>query len=318
MVVRLLSCLVTIWWYVLVALALLYKTTVAQQLNMKALISGGNGFIGTHLRHALKNKDVEVIAVPRETLQNPYSLNHFVLRANPDFIFHLSAYGNHYFQTDERQAIKTNVYGLVNLIEASRLVDYRAFVNFSTTDHNLQSGSFYGSTKAAGEYLVRAYINKYDLPMVNIRPYSVYGEYEWSFRFIPTIANKIRKGEQITVSDVTHDWIYVEDFIQGLLYAVDNIDTLQGKAVSIGTGTRINNLDVAKTLMKITGITVAIEKGVKREYEIPAYNKKVIEKTASEKNEVELFQFAKTSLEEGLRKVYENPHLYLRRHGDTE
>lgn len=257
----------------------------------------------------------EMVAIPRNLLEQIDQLRKFVEKERPDYIFHLSAYGNHYFQTEEDLVYKANVEALFNLMEATKRLSFKGFFNFSTTFHNLEAGSFYGSTKAAGEYLVRAYVRKYDLPIVSIRPYSVYGEREWDFRFIPTISRQIKANKPITVSDVSHDWIYVEDFIDGLLESVRNVDELKGKAVGIGTGTRVSNVEIAKTLMEIVGIRVPIINGVKRSYEIAAYSKKIINKDESQRNEVEYFNFAKTPLEVGLKKVYENQTMSLVRAG---
>ena len=207
---------------------------------------------------------------------------------------------------------KANLEALFNMLEASKDVDYKGFLNFATTHHNLEAGSFYGSTKAGGEYLARAFVRNFDKPIVNIRPYSIYGEHEWDFRFIPTISRQIQNNKPITVSDVDHDWTYVEDFIDGLLKAKENINDLKGLSVGIGTGRRVSNLDVAKTLMKVVGKKVNIINGNKRTYEIAAYNKEILNKTPEQKNEVEYFK-ENTPLEVGLKKVYDNPILWLKR-----
>lgn len=278
----------------------------------KVLISGSNGFIGTHLKNRLISEDYDVFCINRELLYKPVDLKYYLLDTKPDYIFHLAAYGNHYFQFDELSTIKANIECTTNLIESSKYLTYKGLFNFSTTHHNLESSSFYGATKSAGEYLVRAYVQKHNLPIVNIRPYSVYGEYEWNFRFIPTISKQISKGDAITVSDVRHDWIYVEDFIDALMASAKNIDYLVGKSVGIGTGKRISNIEVANTLMKIVGKKVEIKDGIKRSYEIPAYKKKVLDLSSSERNEIEYFNFAKTPLEVGLYKVYNSPNLWLK------
>ena len=96
-----------------------------------------------------------------------------------EYIIHLAAYGNHYFQTKDTKIYKANVRLLFRLLMASKDMPYKGFINVSTTHHNLESGSWYGSTKAAGEYLVRAFVAQNNKPVINIRPYSIYGEREW-------------------------------------------------------------------------------------------------------------------------------------------
>lgn len=273
----------------------------------KIVITGAHGFIGSHLRKRLSSKfDVETPF--RSFLYEPRLLKEYLERIQPTAIYHLAAYGNHYFQTEENLIFKANNQALLNLLEASKDIPYRAFLNFSTTHHNLEAGSFYGSTKAGGEYLVRAFVRNFNKPIINIRPYSIYGEREWDFRFIPTISRQIANDEKITVSDVDHDWTYVEDFIDGLLEARKDIKKLTGLSVGIGTGKRVSNLEVAKTLMKAVGKTVHIHSGVKRSYEIAAYGKEML----SNKDKDEVFlRVDKTPLEIGVKKVYDNPELWL-------
>lgn len=231
-----------------------------------------------------------------------------------DYLFHLSAYGNHYFQTEEVKIYKANVQRPFDLLEKTKKTTYKGFFNFATTFHNLESGSFYGSTKAAGEYLVRSFVQKYNLPIVNIRPYSIFGEREWNFRFIPTLCNRIKDDEGITVSDVSHDWTYVEDFIDRLIELMPRTKELQGKSVGIGSGTRRSNMQIAKMLMDAVRKEVPIIKGDLRQYEIAAYNQGMIRKIAEQNDEI-FIQANQTPIHTALRHVYENPN-FLRKYGE--
>lgn len=277
----------------------------------RVLLTGGHGFIGTHLKNRLKPY-YKVDILPRRTLQNKMLLWAWLGSKQYDYIFHLASYGNHSFQVEHDKVYKANVDNLFNLIDATRHMAYKGFFNFSTTHHNLEAGSFYGSTKSAGEYIVRAFVRNYGLKVVNVRPYSVFGEYEWDFRFLPTISRQIANGEPITVSDVTHDWIYVEDFIDGLLSVVKDVNNYVGKSVGIGTGERVSNLFLAQKLMEIVGKTVPILNGVKRSYEIAAYGKELINKTEEEKQEIFISQTT-TPFEVSLKRVYDSSPLWLKR-----
>lgn len=283
----------------------------------RALITGGHGFIAGHLFQRLFTGGMEIDILPRSVLMGK-GLDAFLSRKHYDYIFHLAAYGNHSFQTEQEVVTEVNVGGTFKLLEATKNIDYKAFLNFSTTYHNLEAGSFYGSTKAASEYLARAFVRNFNRPIINIRPYSVFGEREWDFRFIPTIARQIRAGEDITVSDVSHDWIYVEDFIDGLIMATSNADKLIGRSVGIGTGKRVSNLSIAKKMMEVAGRKVTIIPGIKREYEIAAYGKELINRNESQRNEVEYFSYAKTPLDVSLKRVYDNPNLWLKRETKKE
>lgn len=278
----------------------------------KIICTGLNGFIGTHLRRRLEREGHHVIHILHEYLYQPEMLKKAIEATHPDYIIHIAAYGNHYFHSDENMVYKANVEALHNLLNATKDIKYKGFLNFSTTFHNLESSSFYGSTKSAGEYLVRAYVNKYDLPIVNVRPYSIFGECEWEFRFIPTISKQIKEEKAIVVSDVSHDWVYVEDFIDGLLKVKKNVAKLKGRSVGIGTGKRTSNKEIANILMKAVDKYVLIYSGTKREYEIAAYGKEIENKTKAENDEM-FYNVSKTPLEDALKRVYESPGLWLKR-----
>ena len=267
------------------------------------LLSGSHGFIGSNLKKRLVQEGNEVIHIDRQMRLCRPILAEFILETQPDYIIDCAAYGNHYFQTDENECFKANVCGLYNLLDVTRIFKYKGFINLSTTSHNLEASTFYGSTKSAGEYLVRSFVQKYDKPIVNIRPYSVFGENEWDFRFIPTICRQIKAGESITVSNVAHDWIYINDFIDGVMKVLKVVNTYRGISFGIGTGKRIENMEIAEALMTIANKEVPIIEGVKRSYEI-ANHEKMLE-GPRKNDEVKLFQYAKTSLVSALRNVYE-------------
>jgi nucleoside-diphosphate-sugar epimerase len=276
----------------------------------KVAITGSNGFIGGHLKMRLEKLGYAVIPIHREMRQRPSEIILFMEREKPDYIFDIAGYGNHYFQTEEAEIYKANVQGLFTLLENTKNYSYKGFINFSTTSHNLEASTFYGSTKSAGEYLVRSFVNIHNKPIINIRPYSVFGEREWEFRFIPTICEQIKRGEPITVSNVEHDWIYIEDFLDGIIEAMNHTEDLRGASIGIGSGKRIKNMEIVNRLMAIAQRKVEINEGIKRSYEIANY-KKIIE-GEKRQDEIHYFQFAKTSLEQALWNIYTNPNFLKR------
>lgn len=278
---------------------------------MKIALSGSHGFIGTHLTERLHELGHVVIPISRHLRMNSRAIALFLEQTEPEYIFDLAAYGNHFYQLDEMETYRANVKGVFYMLEGSKDYPFKGYLNFSTSSHNLEAGTFYGSTKSSGEYMVRAFQRKYDKPIVNIRPQSVFGEHEWDFRFIPTIASQIRQGLPITVSNVSHDWIYVEDFIDGVIDVVKHMSELQGKSIAIGTGTRIPNRAIADILMDIADRKVEVKEGEKRSYEIASHE----QMTEGEKrnDQIEYFQFAKTSLKISLKRVYKTPDLRLKR-----
>ena len=230
-----------------------------------AMITGLNGFLATNLAGALIEKGVKVAGIPRETLANPMLLDDFVSGLSPNYIFHFAAYGNHYDQDDDDEIVSTNILKTYFLFTATKYIDYECFINVSSSsvygakstpmkeDMLLESDTMYGVTKIASESIARAFAKKYNKPIINIRPFSVYGPGEAGHRFIPTLITAIKKEEMEFTLDpnASHDWIYVEDFINGIFAVIANAKDFIGKSVNIGTGKQHTNKEVAETLVSI-------------------------------------------------------------------
>lgn len=224
----------------------------------RCLITGSHGFIGNHLTERLEQMKCEVVRMPRHLLGRPDLLSHYIKELKPEYIFHLAAYGNHYHQKYEREIFKVNVEGTWNLLEATKDIDYKAFVNFSTSSVNLPVQTLYAITKKMAEELASYYAKT--KPIVNIRPYSVYGEGEADFRFIPTICRCLIKNETLNLDpDARHDWIYVEDFISKVIHVVQK-DYWKGKTAEIGTGMSWSNQEIVDILEEIAGKQCGIKK----------------------------------------------------------
>lgn len=230
-----------------------------------AVISGFNGFIGQNLGFVLKMNGFEVAPMPREVLLSPKHVAQFLLNASPTHIFHLASYGNHSDQKGIDEIITTNYLKSFFLLKEAERAGVENFINFSSSsvygthdrplkeDTHYETNTFYGATKLGFEYLVNC-LSSEDMKTVNIRPFSVYGEGEALHRFIPTIFNSIINNKELTLYEKpVHDWIFIEDFLSGVMTAVNNIDKLNGKAINIGTGKQYTNKEVYETILKITG-----------------------------------------------------------------
>jgi nucleoside-diphosphate-sugar epimerase len=226
-------------------------------MNKIALVTGSSGFIGSHLVARLKKERFEIVRVPHENLKNIKYLKEIVKSINPTHIFHLSAYGNMSNQQDEDEIIQANYINTYNLLQATKDLPYILFLNFSTSSvygrthrkmreyHRLKPDTLYAATKAGGEYLCRYFRKKYQKVIVNVRPFSVYGEGEADFRLIPTLLKNDMNQKQSTVVEGNHDWIYIDDFISAIMKLVDNSGCLCHRTYNIGTGIMTSNKEVA-------------------------------------------------------------------------
>jgi nucleoside-diphosphate-sugar epimerase len=227
----------------------------------KLLVTGSSGFIGGHCVKYAQENNYDLELLPREHLYFPKDLKKSIDDFKPDYIINLAAYGNHYDQQDETQIVNANIVGLFNLLEATKDVPYKGFINISSSsvygtkdcpmseDMTLDTDTFYGASKVAGEYLVRAFVKKYQKPIVNVRPFSVYGENEADHRFIPTVIRAIKNKETIKLDPYPmHDWIYVKDFVDAVFSIMHKAEDIKGKAVNVGMGTQYSNKEILEKI----------------------------------------------------------------------
>lgn len=231
-------------------------------------ISGANGFIGKYLTKFLYYRGYKVIPIPHELLAIPTELEMIFEEEKPTFIIHLAAYGNMGGQTNFEETCNANILALYNILQASRSTPYLKFVNISSSSvygktRNVMSESdklnpetAYAKTKACGEILAKAFADEYEKPLITIRPFSVYGDGEADFRFIPTVIEKIRNNEPLTLYKGNHDWIYIDDFVRGMTILMESPKT--NGIYNIGTGIQTPNREVVKLIGVILNQTPII------------------------------------------------------------
>lgn len=233
------------------------------------IITGSQGFIGHHLSNRIAKNGDYALGIPREQLYDPEKLREALEGLKPDYIILAHAYGNMGHQKDPEQIFHANVVATWNLLNVTKDIPIKGFINVGSSSeygqkHSVMKESdlpegdtFYAATKIAGTYLAKAFATQYQKPIVTIRPFSVYGEGEADFRLIPTmIKHMLDKTTMPFVSWPEHDWIMIDDFIDGLLLVLDNSEKLAGQVVNIGTGHAVKNTDIARTMSYIaeTGI----------------------------------------------------------------
>src|SRR3990167_1988272 len=280
---------------------------------MKSPISGSNGFIGSHLMARLKQLGHSVIPIERQLLLDTYALRRLFIRENPDYIFHLAAYGNMSSQKDEQEIFKANVIGTWNMLTSSKDIKYKAFINMgSSSEYGKKdkpmserdlpdADTFYGASKVAGTYLARSLAKQYDKPIMTVRPFSVYGPGEADFRFIPTICKSLIKDEEMSVAlNPYHDWTYIDDVIDGIMHLIKrsvNASLYWYPVFNIGTNIEVSNASVISFLERISGKKLKIKMGY--------MNNTADHWTASNRKMQRLGFLPKVMLEKGLEKTYE-------------
>jgi nucleoside-diphosphate-sugar epimerase len=219
--------------------------------KQRLLLTGANGFIGSHLINRLED-GVELLKVPHNHLKNINTLKGIVMNFQPTVIVHMASYGNLASQTDDAETIQANFMNLYNLLDASKYSQYEVFINFSTSSVKLSHDTMYSATKAGGERLCRAWASKYNRNIISVEPYTVIGTGEPKEHLIPTLIRSCLSGDSMPfVGSPVHDFVNVEDFISALKLVIE--DWHVKGVVEIGTGIKTSNEEILKIVEKVTG-----------------------------------------------------------------
>ena len=236
----------------------------------KVLVTGADGFIGSHLTEMLVAKGYKVKALSQYNSFNNWgwleSVNcqkeieilngdvrdpHYCdkISKGVDVIFHLAALISipfSYISPDSY--IETNIKGTLNISQAaiknkvSRLIHTSTSEVYGTAkyvpineDHPLQPQSPYSATKIAADAMVMSFFNSFDLPATIARPFNTYGPRQSARAVIPTIITQIASGKkEIKLGDTTptRDFNYVEDCCRGFIMLAESNNTI-GETINI-------------------------------------------------------------------------------------
>lgn len=209
-------------------------------MTIENYITGKNGFLGGRLADRLKN----FTAIPHEEILN------FDIKPFSHFFF-LSAYGNMSFQTEDNKIIQANLLDLLTTIQKASAHDFDSFLYMSTSSVKLPIQTMYSRTKEAAEKVLLAFMEKYNLPISIVRPFSITGVGEQEKHLIPTLIRSCLFGERMDfVPGPAHDFIDVEDVIDGMLV----LSKVKARGIfELGSGKDITNETIKEIVERITG-----------------------------------------------------------------
>lgn len=301
-------------------------------INKKYFVTGGSGFIGANLvRELVKRKrDVYLLLrsgsdtwrindilnkvnVVRGDLRNYKKLEKTILDIKPNIIYHLAAYGAYSYQDSAMKIIKTNVNGTLNLLNILKKIPIELLINTgSSSEYGLKNrpmsekdilepNSYYAIAKSAQTNICNYYANTFNMPIVTLRPFSVYGPYEEPGRLMPNIMSAFYTDwvlKMVSKKEV-RDFIYVEDYV-GVCLKINNLKKFSGEIFNIGSGTQTNFLDLVVMFEQLTG------KKIKTMWN--SFKNKEWDSTfwqADIKKASRLLKFRPTPLRQGLKKDWE-------------
>ncbi len=235
---------------------------------MNVLVTGGCGFIGSHLVRRLMKSGARVAIATRDTtnawrlkdviheincypvdVRHAHQVEACVKNVRPHLIFHMAAYGVDPRQANVSDAVATNVMGTVNILEAARIHQVTRVVNLGssseygdvqeavTEEAPLEPLDIYGSTKAAATIIAHQQARAHHLSLITLRPFGVFGEYEASHKLFTYVITSALQHHAITLTmcEQSRDYCYVENVIDGLLLAAITPQVREA-IFNIGTG----------------------------------------------------------------------------------
>ena len=243
----------------------------------RVLVTGADGFIGSHLVERLVQQGASVRALVQynsfnfwgwleelpsldgvEVVSGDIRDPHFChgLMAGIDVVFHLAALiPIPYSYVAPDSYLDTNVKGTLNLCQAARANRIEKFVHTSTSEvygtaqyvpidekHPLVPQSPYSATKIAADSMALSFFYSFDLPLVVARPFNAYGPRQSSRAVIPTIISQLAAGiREVRLGDLTttRDFTFVQDTCRGLI-AIAELDGGHGEVFNIGSSAEIS------------------------------------------------------------------------------
>jgi NAD dependent epimerase/dehydratase len=253
-----------------------------------ALVTGADGFIGSHLTELLVQQGYAVKALSQYNsfnywgwledvacrndieilngdVRDPHYCKH--ITKDVDVVFHLAALiAIPYSYVAPDSYVDTNVKGTLNICQAALENGVKRVIHTSTSEvygtaqyvpidekHPLQAQSPYSASKIGADAMAMSFYNAFQLPLTIARPFNTYGPRQSARAVIPTIIGQIASGmKQIKLGDVTptRDFNYVADTCRGFL-ALANCDAAIGETVNIGSNFEISVGDTLNLIREL-------------------------------------------------------------------
>jgi nucleoside-diphosphate-sugar epimerase len=233
---------------------------------MKYILTGYTGFIGSSILDRIQ-KNNDVLCIGREW-KSDKNLPNKIKEFEPDYIIHCAAEIKNSLNTFSSNIEMTNW-----LLESTINIPYKSMVVLGSSSEYgktnlpiketelLKPRTMYEGTKAAATLLCLGFANEYNKPIAIVRPFSVYGLYEPEVRLIPTIFRNIKNNIKSKISVGVHDFIYIEDFLDGLFYVLySEHEIIKGDVVHFGSGIQYSNLEVYSIIKDLVNSDLECEK----------------------------------------------------------
>lgn len=258
--------------------------------NQKVLITGADGFIGSHLVEYLLEKGYKIRAfvfynsfnsygwldtLPKEKLKEIEIFSGDIRDPNGvrvamegiDIVYHLAALiAIPYSYHSPDSYVDTNIKGTLNVLQAGKLLNTKKILVTSTSEvygtaqyvpidekHPFQGQSPYSATKIGADRMAEAFHRSFEMPISIVRPFNTFGMRQSARAVIPTIITQLLNGEtEIKLGDTipTRDLLFVKDTVAGF-EAIARSEQTIGEEINIATQSEISVGDLAQNIINI-------------------------------------------------------------------
>jgi NAD dependent epimerase/dehydratase len=266
------------------------RNTSLKNDRKRVLVTGADGFIGSHLTELLLKKGYKVRALSfynsfnywgwledipsnknMEVVSGDIRDSHYIkyIMKDIDIVFHLAALiAIPYSYHAPDSYLDTNVKGTLNVCQAAKELGGIRVIHTSTSEvygtaqyvpinekHPKQAQSPYSASKIGADAMAMSFFNAFSLPISIVRPFNTYGPRQSARAIIPTIITQIANGiKEIKLGDLspTRDFNYVKDTCQGFISIAESDSTI-GREINISTNNEISmedTLNLIKEIMK--------------------------------------------------------------------
>ncbi len=269
-------------------------------MKKKILITGSEGFIGSHIVDFLLKKNFNIKCFVQYNSFNNWGWledSSFKNKLNictgdirdPNFVdktvsdcthvIHLaSLISIPHSYISASSYVETNVAGTLNLLQSSVKHNIKKFIHTSTSEvygtaqripinenHPLNAQSPYAASKIAADQMALSFYNSYNLPVTILRPFNTFGPRQSARAIIPTIITQLIKQNKINLGslDPTRDFNYIDDVVNAFYLAIDNKKII-GEVINLGTGYEISINNLKNLIFKIHNKNLSIKKSTQR------------------------------------------------------
>ncbi len=265
--------------------------------NSTILVTGADGFIGSHLTEELVRKGYTVRAMAQYNsfgswgwldncaqdvegkfevvlgdIRDPYGVKNAMKGCHA--VFHLAALiAIPYSYTSPDMYIDTNVKGTLNVLQAARELNVARIIHTSTSEvygtakfvpineeHPLQGQSPYSASKIAADQLAFSFYSSFETPVITVRPFNTYGPRQSARAVIPAIITQIATGSEtinLGSTSPTRDFSFVTDTVAGFVAALENGSEF-GQVINLGSNFEISIKEVAALISQEMGSQIGL------------------------------------------------------------